>query len=59
MESTGQVSALCLHGHGTSCHPQASIDAILMRVVELWPSLPPEKQRAIYAVCIDAALFDE
>jgi hypothetical protein len=58
-ESTEQISALCLHDHGTSCHPQASIDAILAPVVELWPSLPPEKQCAIYAVCIDSALLDE
>jgi hypothetical protein len=49
----------CLHGHGTSCHPQASTDATLARVAELWPSLPPQTQRAIYSICIDSALFDE
>jgi hypothetical protein len=58
-KSAADASALCLHGHVTSCHPQAAIDAVLERVIELWPSLSAQKRQAIFAICLDAALFDE
>jgi hypothetical protein len=54
----GEVSALCLHGERTSCQCLAAMDSELMRVVELWPSLPEPTRRTIYDLCIDGALFD-
>jgi len=48
------LSALCLHGEGTSGHKLALTDNTLHRIVELWPSLPPSIRQAVYALCVDA-----
>ena len=52
----GNVSALCLHGEVIDCQQMASTDITLARIVELWPNLSPNVQRAIYAICADAII---
>lgn len=51
------LSALCLHGEDIVSHNIATTDKMLRRIIELWASLPPSIQQAIYARCIDAALL--
>lgn len=46
------VSALCLHRDDISGRVLASADKTLSRVVDLWPSLPPDIKQAVYAMCV-------
>jgi hypothetical protein len=58
-ESTEQVSALCLYGNGNACHCVASPDPILIRLIELWPSLSADTRKTIRAICVDAVLLGD
>jgi hypothetical protein len=54
--SAAEMSALCLHGEVNSWQSMASLDPLLARVVQLWPSLPADVRKTIYATCVDAVL---
>lgn len=54
-----KVSALCLHGNGNACHCVASLDPILARLIELWPSLPADARKAIHAICVNAVVLGD
>lgn len=52
-----KVSALCLHGNGNACHCKASLDPLLVRLMEVWPSLSMDVRQTIHAICLDAELL--
>jgi len=57
--SPGEVSALCLHGSGNGCHFVSSLDPILTRLIELWPSLSASSRATIHAICVDNILLGD
>ena len=57
--SCGEVSALCLHVSGNTCQCVASLDPILIRLIELWPALAADAQKTIHAICLDAVLLGD
>lgn len=48
------LSALCLHGEGTTSRKLASPDTALHRIVALWPSLSSNVKQAVLEMCVDA-----
>jgi hypothetical protein len=51
------VSALCLHGNVTQCRLSSTIDPMLSRLAELWPSLQASTRTKILAICVDGVLL--
>jgi hypothetical protein len=58
-KSATEVSALCLHGNGNACLSVASLDPILVHLIELWPFLSTDARETIRAICLDAMLLGD